>query len=179
MSFIVSIFDTETTGIPSSRLIDLDKQPEIIEFTAIKFDLEKDDIIKEYDFLVKPKKEIPEEITEITSITNAMVSDALLFKDRVLEIKDALENADAVIAHNLSFDKEIVEIELERIKDTINWRRLICTVEATMCIKGYRLSLTDLHKDLTGDPFAGAHRSRSDVEALLRCVKVLYIRGFI
>lgn len=176
---IVTVFDTETTGLFSSGLIDNDKKPELIEFTAIKYDLEKGEILKEWDFLVKPKKSIAQESVDITGITDDMVKDALPFQARIAEVKDALENSEAVIAHNLSYDREMIETELNRCNDTIKWPRMICTVEETMCLKGYRLSLTDLHKDLLGDPFAGAHRARQDVEALLRCVKVLYTRGFI
>jgi DNA polymerase-3 subunit epsilon len=176
---IITVFDTETTGIPSTRLLDLDKQPEIIEFMAIKYDLNNDKILKEYEFLINPNRPISSEIVDITGITNQMVENAKKFSFYIDDVRDALENTEIVIAHNLSFDKEILEIELERIKQTITWPRLLCTIEQSMMIKGYRLNLTDLHRELTGELFAGAHRARNDVEALLRCVKVLNIRGFI
>jgi len=176
---IVTVFDTETTGLFSSGLLDNDKKPELIEFMAIKYDLEKEEIIKEYDFLVKPRKSISKESVDITGITDEMVKDALPVEERIAEIKEALENSEAVIAHNMSYDREMIETEFNRCNAKIKWPRLICTVEETMCIKGYRLTLTDLHKEILGEPFAGAHRARHDVEALLRCVKVLYTRGFI
>jgi DNA polymerase III epsilon subunit-like protein len=176
---IVTVFDCETTGLFYSGLIDDDKKPELTEFMAIKYDLDEEKIIKEFDFLVKPKRGIPKEITKITGLTDDMLKDALPVQARIKEIREALETSDAVIAHNLSYDVEMIETEFSRCGETINWPRKICTIEQTICVKGYRLSLTDLHKELMGEPFSGAHRARQDVEALLRCVKVLNIRGFI
>lgn len=175
---IVTVFDTETTGLIESGLLSLDKQPEIIEFVAVRYNTETKD--KEYfEYLVKPKKPIPEKITEITTITNEMVANEKPFSEYITQVKDALENTEAVVAHNLSFDREMIDIEMKRHDQTVQWPRLICTVEQTIPLKGYRLSLTDLHKDLFGEPFAGAHRARQDVDALLRCFESLYERGFI
>ena len=176
---IVTVFDTETTGLITSGLIDIDKQPEIIEFTAIKLDLETKEEIKVYDFLVRPKNPISSEITDITGITNDMVQNELPFASYVNDVKDALENVDAVIAHNLSFDKEMVNIEMTRCGTTLNWPRLICTVEQSMPLRGYRLSLTDLHAALDQGEFKGAHRARNDVEALVRCVHAMKAQGYL
>jgi DNA polymerase-3 subunit epsilon len=176
---IISLFDCESTGLHSSALVDNDKKPETTEFMCIKYDFDKDAVVKEYEFFVKTKRPIPKEVIDITGITNEMIADALPFSARIAEVRDALENADAILAHNLAYDKELIETEFLRCNEKIKFPRLICTVEQTICIKGYRLSLSDLHKDLTGEPFAGAHRARVDVEALLRCVKILITRGFI
>ena len=167
---IVTVFDTETTGLLSSGLIEIDKQPEIIEFMAVKLNLDTKETIKEYEFLIHPTKTISHEITEITGITNQMVESELPFASYIGDIKDALEDAEAVLAHNLSFDKEMIDIEMKRCGAEINWPRLICTVEQSMPLKGYRLSLTDLHTALGLGAFKGAHRARNDVEALVRCV---------
>jgi hypothetical protein len=73
----------------------------------------------------------------------------------------------------------MIDTEFNRIGMKIDWPRTICTVEETICIRGYRLSLTELHKEFCGEPFEGAHRAMVDVRALLRCVEKLYDRGFI
>ena len=176
---IVSIFDTETTGLLYTGLMQDDKQPEIIEFMAVKVDLETGEKIQEWDFLVKPQREIPEEVVRITSIDDSMVKDADPFAMHVVDVREALENSEAVIAHNLSFDKEMIDLEMARCGMKLKWPRLICTVEQTMCLKGYRINLTDLHKELFNVPFQNAHRARSDVEALTRCVLELYKRDYI
>ncbi len=179
MTFIVTIFDSETTGLFSSALTEDKHKPELIEFYAVKMDIDTKTVIKEYEFLCKPQRKISAESVKITGITDQMVKDAQSFASHVSEIRDALENTDAVIAHNLSYDKEMIDTEMERCGMLLKWPRLICTVEETIPIRGYRLSLTEMHKELTGMAFDGAHRARQDVEALKRCVEILYDREFI
>ena len=180
MTFIISIYDTETTGLHSSRLIEEKHKPELIEFSAVKIDIDTKTRIKEYDFLVKPVRPISAESVKITGITDDMVKDCLPFANHVSEIRDALENCDAVLAHNLSFDMEMIDTEFERCGMKLKWPdRKICTVEETICMKGYRMSLSDLHKELCGMSFEGAHRAMQDVNALVRCVEILFDRGFI
>ena len=132
---IVTVFDTETTGLLSSGLLDLDKQPEIIELMAVKLNLDTKETIEEYEFLVKPSKPISHEITEITGITNEMVEHENPFSYYPLIVKDALENTEAVIAHNLSFDKEMIDIEMQRCNYKMNWPRPYISVEANSFFK--------------------------------------------
>ena len=176
MAFIVTIFDTETTGLFSSALVDEKHKPELIEFMGVKRDLETKQVIKEYEFFCKPQRPISEESRKITGITDNMVKDAQPFAAHIVDIRDALENTDAVIAHNLSYDKEMIDTEAERCGIKIKWPRLICTVESTICIKGYRLTLSDMHYEFFETKFEGAHRARHDVEALVRCVDWLHGR---
>jgi len=176
---IVTLWDCETTGLFSSGLIDNDRKPELIEFFAVKLDIDSGTRIKEYEFLCAPVRPITEETVKITGITQDMVEKLDPFAAHISEVRDALENTDAVIAHNASYDKEMIDTEMLRCGIKIKWPRVICTVESTLCMRGYRLTLTDLHKELMGVPFEGAHRARQDVEALLSCVLKLYERGFI
>ena len=176
---IATIFDTETSGLLSSGLLDIDKQPEVIELMAVKMNLETGERIKEYEFFVRPTKEISDEITKITGITNADLENEKPFSNYIDQVKEALEDCDAVIAHNLSFDKEMIDIEMKRCGETIKWPRLICTVEQSMPLRGYRLSLTDLYAALDLGKFEGAHRARNDVEALVKCVVAMKIEGYI
>jgi hypothetical protein len=65
---------------------------------------------------------------------------------------------------------EMVDIEFERLGRKAPWPpRKVCTVEATVHLLGYRLSLQNLHKHLFGENFDEAHRAKVDVEALVRC----------
>lgn len=179
------LFDTETSGLVRNRTLKLDSQPEIIEFYACVCDLKKGRIIKEYDTLIKPAKPLLDKplpgdkktITEITGIDNKMLEKSKPFSAHIKAIASILSAAPVVIAHNASFDREMVEIELERcgIKD-FKWPKLICTVEQTIHIKGFRLSMSNLHQELFGEPFTGAHRAKADVAALLRCCMELHKR---
>lgn len=181
------IFDTETTGLPKNRTIKLDLQPEIIEFAAFLVNLKTGKVAKKYQTLIKPAKPLSDApgfgekktITQITGITNEMLKDAPTFKEVSKVIFNMIQKAPVVIAHNLSFDAEMLEIEAERIKYELRWPRKICTVEATIAMKGYRLNLTKLHLDLFGESFEGAHRAQGDVEALTKCSVELFKRGIL
>lgn len=183
----VLILDTETSGLPKNRTIKLELQPEIIEFHANLVNLKTGKILKEFGTLIKSAKPLSDTpafgdrktITEITGITNDMLKDAPSFKDVSKQIIKLIEKAPVVIAHNLSFDAEMINIEAERLKYEIRWPRKICSVEATIAMKGYRLNLTKLHFELFGEEFVGAHRAKGDVEALTKCAIELFKRGML
>ncbi|MCX7124098.1 MAG: 3'-5' exonuclease [Gammaproteobacteria bacterium] len=181
------LLDCETTGLVRNRTLKLERQPEIIEFYACLANLKTGKVTKEFNSFLKPAKELSDTpapgdrktITEITGITNAMLKDAPTFKEKSAEIIKLIESAPCVIAHNASFDREMCDIEAERIGRKIKWPRVLCTVEQTISMKGYRLSLSALHQELFGEPFTGAHRAKIDVEALARCCKELLKRGIL
>lgn len=175
--FIVA-FDTETTGIPDNRLINISKQPEIIEIYIAMFN-DKDGKVKhEFNSFIKPKVAITPEITKITGITNAMVKDAKDYFHTVRHIMNMLNDAPVLTGHNVQFDIDMVDIENERCKlPSVKTNRKVCTVEQTMHLKGFRLSLSNLHEYLFGQPFDGAHRAKVDVEAQIRCYMELKKRG--
>lgn len=170
-------FDTETTGLVENRTVKDERLPEIIEFYGCEFNLKTGKIGKEVNLLIKPRKAITDEITNITGITNEMVAKAPPFLVASREIKRMIEAQSLILAHNLSYDKEMVNIEMDRIKEKMTWPRGLCTVEQTIHLKGFRLSLTNLHEYLFGEPFSGAHRAKVDVAAMVRCCVELHKRG--
>jgi DNA polymerase III alpha subunit (gram-positive type) len=174
------LYDTETTGLISNHTIKLTHQPHIIEFYGCVADLKSGEVIREVHHLIKPPIEIDQEIIDITTITNDDVSKSPSFDKVSGEIFKFIEEAPILIAHNASFDKEIMDLEAERLKRTINWpRKILCTVEQTIALKGMRLTLSDLHNFLFGETFSGAHRANVDVKALLRCCVELHKRDII
>lgn len=175
----VAIFDTETTGLVKTRALPLEKQPEIIEFYAVQYDLKKGKRLKTFSTLIEPKKSIPDEITKINRIDDKMVEGKPDFGKVFSKIAMILERTDAIIAHNLKFDIDMLEIEAERLGKKFKWPRKICTVEATFSIKGHRMRLNQLYEYLFNESFDGAHRAEADVEALLRCVIELHKREII
>ena len=171
------IFDTETTGLIENMTTRFDKQPEVVEFCGIHIN-EKGKVLEEMDQLIKPSIPITEEITRLNGIDNDMLKDKLYFVGYAAAIRDMIERASMVIAHNAAFDCDMLNLEFKKLKMTpIAWPRIICTVEQTLHIKGYRLTLSDLHEYLFKKKFEGAHRARADVEALARCVVALKKRG--
>jgi DNA polymerase-3 subunit epsilon len=171
------IFDTETTNLISNHSMKLDQQPSIVEFCGWVVDLATGNVEGELDLLIKPPNGVTEETTKITGLTDEMLKDEPTFAEQAYDIKNFIEGREAVIAHNLSFDAEMIDLEFERLGQKITWPRKICSVEQSLHLKGFRLKLSDLHELLFGEKFEGAHRARVDVKALTRCCVELFKRG--
>lgn len=178
---IAVLFDTETTGLTQNRVVKIDKQPHVLELYACKANLDTGEVLAEIDHLIRPPTEesIDLKVAEKShGIKWDMVKDKPTFAEIADEAIQFLGSCDTVIAHNLSFDMEVIEIEAQRLGMKTMWpRRKLCTVEATVYIKGYRLNLSDLYEMLFKEKFAGAHRAKVDVMALLRCCVELRSRG--
>ena len=86
--------DLETTGLNAQR-------DEIIEVAAVTFT--GPDITDQFTSLVHPNRDIPEEITHITGITNQMVADApgmFTLRSRLR----AILRDHVIVGHNVEFD---------------------------------------------------------------------------
>jgi DNA polymerase III epsilon subunit-like protein len=169
------LLDCETTGLLINRTVQDALLPRIVEFhgSLIHFGSKGEiEVERELDTLVRPAGTIDElsKATEVTGITNAMVRDAPSINIVMPRIQKLIEEAPLVIAHNASFDREVIDVEAARLDIVIKWPRVLCSIEQTMHVRGFRMSLSDLHEHLLGEKFVGAHRARADVAALARCV---------
>lgn len=184
---IILAFDTETTGLMYNHTIKSDKQPFVIEFYGCTVNLMTGEQLSELHTLVKPPMLLPDKPpfgekktpTQITGITNEMLADAPQFHKAADRIFKFIQDAPLVAAHNLAFDKEILDVEAERINFRIAWPPGICTVEQTIHLKGRRLALKELHEHLFDEKMAEAHRAKADVQSLVRCLIKMYEQDMI
>lgn len=172
------VFDTETTDLIKNTLMPLDRQPFIIEFFGLTMDNEMNETDK-FSSLFNHGKKLGADTVRITGITDDVIKEAPKFKDKAVDLKHYIESHDYAIAHNATFDRDMVDVEMARVGLKVEWPQLICTVEATEYIKGHRLKLADLYELLFGERFEGAHRAENDVRALARCAKELIKTGII
>ena len=167
------VFDVETTGLPKAEGSDLDMQPQIIEFGAIKLD----DDLKEIDrteFFCNPNQPLPEIIKKITGITDGQLKDEKPFVAYYQQLCEFFLGETTMVAHNLPFDRKLLKFELERMDKltAFPWPyKHICTVEISQAVWGKRRKLVDLYEEITGKPHKGAHRATADVEALIEVLK--------
>lgn len=97
------LLDVETTGLDTSS-------DEVIELGMVKFTYlptgEVVHVIDTFSSLNEPKKLIPEDVTNLTGITDEMVAG---HKINEADVNAFASGASVVIAHNASFDRRFAE----------------------------------------------------------------------
>jgi DNA polymerase-3 subunit epsilon len=112
-----AIVDIETTG-------GMVKRDKITEIAIVIHDGNR--IIDQWDTLINPERSIPDFITNITGITNEMVSDAPKFYEVAKKIVEMTEGA-IFVAHNVRFDYGFIRAEFSKLGFTYT-RKQLCTV---------------------------------------------------
>ena len=186
------VFDTETTCLPVGKnpaLITTHLWPHIVQLSYILYDTEHPTIVDYADVIIKLPKGvyISKESENIHRISNAISQEQGV--DIVNELKlfnDILLKSDIVIAHNISFDKNMVMVECIRNKILHNFtvnnnrKQEYCSMKnsVNICkivVKGRNgdyfkwPKLIELHKHLFDTVPNGLHNSMVDVLACLRC----------
>jgi len=201
----VLIFDTETTGLPKSKIISqdtLDKWPHIVQFSFIIFDTDTNAFILTRDFVIRMDATtiISEESVALHGITNQ------ISKEKGVDIQAALHqffyylrSVDLLVGHNVSFDINMIYIELLRIiylkqysEDHIsayktdlhfltNFKNIYCTMQESIDLCAIKVKdkfgreynkfpkLSELHQQLFKTTPNGLHNSFIDILATLRC----------
>lgn len=176
------VFDNETTGLLMPSPTALHLQPFITEFYGIR--INKDwEVVDEFETFVKPPIPIPDEVVKITRITDEMVADAPTFVQVVDRIIELFLGVEVGVAHNATFDMDVIRHELERIdlQYKFPWPpKHHCTVELSKPIENKMIKLDKLYEIATGKPRQGfAHRAKKDVMDTVTCYRWLIEQGFV
>jgi DNA polymerase III epsilon subunit-like protein len=139
----ILVFDTETTGLSKSRIIGpctLDLWPHIVQFSYIIYDTDVMRIKNISDYIVKMKENvvIPDESIAIHHITNeeSKKKGNLIYKV-LREFFSLLPSVDMIVGHNISFDIDMVKIEVLRLIYDSN-----CTRQKKTIYKNYFYNIT-------------------------------------
>jgi len=187
----ILIFDTETTGLIPKKTSTLADWPHIVQLSCILINLDKLDEMFVDNFIINPGVLIPKESADIHGITNEIAEDkGINIRDALLRFTYFLDEADTIVAHNLSFDKKIIEKELERtgypnyfnikshqIYDTMKKGINVCNIMRTgNSGRHYKKfpKLSELYEHLFKPKadcieFTNAHNAIYDVLMTLRC----------
>lgn len=117
----VLVFDTETTGLPQTKILSSDTLhmwPNIVQLSYIIYDLSLNEIIDTRDYIIKVPDNIiiSEEVSKIHGITNEICSNTGVSIDNVLtELCYFMRDVDCIIGHNISFDINMIKVELLRM----------------------------------------------------------------
>ena len=153
----ILVFDTETTGLPNTKFLNPDTLhlwPHIVQFSYVIYDVIDNDIVDSKDCIIKLDENVTvsEESTNIHGITNEMCQSKGITIQHVLNGFFAhLKNVDMIVGHNITFDINMVKIELLRIiylnnhisdKDRIhvkknlhyltNFKNIYCTLQESI-----------------------------------------------
>lgn len=179
------IFDTETTGLPrdwNKPYTDTDNWPRAIQIAWQLHD-ELGQLIEAKDYIIQPEGfDIPYDAEKVHGISTSLAWEQGRPLHNVMEeFQEVLKRTKFVVGQNINFDKNIVGCEFVRLGLDNFWQAHpvldTCTeVTANMCrLPGGRggkfklPTLSELHSQLFGEPFAEAHNATADVEATTRC----------
>ena len=196
----VLAFDTETTGLPenyNALVTDSSKWPHIIQLSFIVFDTTSKEILEYSDRIIQLAStvRIPPESIAIHQITRERSErEGIQLSYALVEFAEAIKNVDLIVAHNLSFDKKMLLVELHRqqmpncfIRANGNAIKEYCTMQETVQLckiptpnKKYANlgqfkwpRLNELHKQLFHCEPSGTHNAIADVMICLRCYVLL------
>ena len=158
-----AIVDLETTGGDA-------RYSRVIEVAAYAFDGKQ--IIDEFVSLVNPGTSIPRFITNLTGISEEMVSDAPSFEEVAKKV-DEITRDRIFVAHNVGFDYSFLRNEFKRL-DQRYYRRRLCTVRLSRKIFPYlrSYSLGSLCRSFD-IPLENRHRAYGDARATTGLLKHL------
>jgi DNA polymerase-3 subunit alpha (Gram-positive type) len=149
-------FDLETTGLSAA-------QDRITEIGAVR--IVNGEVTESFDTFADPGMHIPEKITELTGITDAMVSGAPSQEEAVRKFLDFAGGA-VLVAHNAGFDAGFIKAAAERYGfgfdetyiDTVPVCRMLLPE-----LKSVKLDAVSRHLKL---PDFNHHRACDDAKAL-------------
>ena len=116
----ILVFDTETTGLPTERnasILSTHKWPYIVQLSYILYDTDSSMVLTCIDNIIKLPKgiTISKESENIHKISNEISqTKGVDIKKELQKFNDILLESDVVVAHNISFDKQMIMVECIR-----------------------------------------------------------------
>lgn len=161
------VFDLETTGLSVNY-------HEIIEFGYVV--IKNGEIIEQDTILIKPEVPVTQHITELTSITNEMLVDKPMLKEKINDIK-AIIGSRVLVAHNANFDIGFLKAAFKKFDFPVLNNSVVDTLQLARVLKPelkyYRLGVVCRAFSVKYDSET-AHRADYDANVLAQVfVKML------
>jgi len=175
-------FDTETTGLPRSwrePTSNTENWPHIVQIAWVpSSDAGISGELKNY--IIKPEGfTIPRSASKIHGITTKRaLAEGVPIGVVLEEFTEAAKRSDLIIAHNMSFDEKMIEVELLRnqMPSKLQGMNKICTMKSAThyCdLPGPYGSkwptLSELHIKLFATDFQDQHNAAADVSCCAKC----------
>ena len=180
----VLFFDTETTGLPDYTLPPGRHQPHVVQLAAVLLDGRAErslaTLIKPDGWKIHPNAQRVHGI----SIGRAR-AEGVPIAQAIASFQELLAEADLAVAHNVKFDRLLIDSEYLRLGLQPRWPRTFCTMLTCTDIvrlPGYRgrykwPTLEEAHYHFFRRPLPGAHDASADVRACVAIFQELSHRG--
>lgn len=192
----ILFLDLETSGLPERisfdvyydyKQIDKYSKCRVVQLAARLYSCKESEykLISTHDYIIKPDdfKIANESIHGISQ--NMALQTGISFQEVIKDMKNVIEKADILCAHNLAFDKNVLLSELYRNKTLDDVSHIIekivnmssfCTMKSgsyvTKIKRGANYKspkLVELHNFLFGEDIENAHDAQADTNALAKC----------
>lgn len=186
MSVITTVFDTETTGLPTDWKSDHTHPgwPEIVQFGMVVFD-DRYPVFELGCLLSNPAMEIEQEAQNVHGIDVSMLMKWGIDRGETLHrVVDWMEKSNRLVAHNAGFDKKVLKAGIHRnprvLPDPFMGRPTLCTMKSSMAIckipgnhGTYKWpKLSEAYASIVDKSgFQDAHNALADVWA---CARILF-----
>ena len=175
-------FDTETTGLPANYQApasDSKNWPRLVQVAWIMTDGDASQI-EAAEHIIKPVGfSIPADAAKVHGITTEKALAQGSDLGTILQtLKEKIEFADALVAHNMQFDEKILGAEFLRcgFPNILETKQRICTMRSSTDYcqipgpYGYKWpALQALHRKLFNKPIPGSHTALVDTRACADC----------
>lgn len=190
---MILIVDVETTGLPGKSSSkgdgykDLSRydNARIVQITLMLCDTRLN-TIEFHDFIVKPEG-FSIENAEFHGIDDIVaLRDGHMFHEVTIVLQRLAERATCIVAHNASFDMNVMKSELWRrgstdVIEVLDSKEVVCTMLSLKHLVGavgkYGVkypSLAELYQYTFGRPIENAHNSKYDVLNLHSIIRELH-----
>ena len=166
---VFTAFDTETTGL---KPID----STIIEIGAVRFD--RNGIISTWENLFNPGFSLPPQITQITHITDEMLSDKPDLKSKINDFINFLGDS-VIVAHNAQFDIDFLNSECAKVGIKRTNNSFIDTLGFSKTVfPDLQSHKQEFLADYFGIDKGSAHRALDDAKTCMELfIKCMYPNG--
>ncbi len=157
------VLDIETTGLSF-------RTEKITEIGIMKY--KNGEVIDEFECFVNPEKPIPEEVVNITHITDDMVKNAETI-DKVLPKVLEFVGDSVLVAHNADFDIPFIKYNCSQYGLDLNNTYIDTLRLAKDLFPDYKKYKLGIIADNLGITVEVAHRALDDVDTLVKVFKVM------
>ncbi|MCI8482220.1 MAG: PHP domain-containing protein [Clostridia bacterium] len=157
------ILDIETTGISF-------RTEKITELGAVKY--KNGEIIEEFECFVNPQKSIPQEVVEITHITDEMVKTAKTIEEVLPEFLNFIGDS-VIVAHNADFDVGFIKYNAEQLGYKLENTYIDTLRLAKDLFPDYKKYKLGIIAEKLGIKVEVAHRALDDVMTLVKVFDVM------